>query len=179
MTSFLARTAARLALACGLLSALGPALAVDLPARKPGIWHLTVPSKDKPIDVYQCIDAATDKRMRELGESMPTANCSTPIWRREGSTVLIGEASCTGAAGPQSPATPYTLATRVTGNFETDYQVQITRTPPLANAGPALNLTAKWEGPCKAGQKPGDMIMPGGRTINIEQMMPQQQQKPR
>ncbi|CAN5290103.1 DUF3617 family protein [soil metagenome] len=171
----------RIALACVLLLGFGQAaFAVDLPPRKPGIWHMTVPNKDKNIEVYQCIDAATDKRLRDLGEAMPSARCSTPIWRREGSTTLVGESSCTGATSPSAPAAPYTLTTRVTGEFETDYQVQITRTPPLANAtGPALTLTAKWEGPCKADQKPGDMIMPGGRTINIDQMMPQQPKSPR
>jgi hypothetical protein len=30
-----------------------------------------------------------------------------------------------------------------------------------------ITTTAKWLGPCAAGQRPGDMIMPGGRTMNI------------
>ena len=35
------------------------------------------------------------------------------------------------------------------------------------------NMTqeARWLGPCKAGQKPGDVIMPGMGGVNINDMM--------
>ncbi len=32
-------------------------------------------------------------------------------------------------------------------------------------------LEAKWLGACKAGQKPGDVIMPGGGKLNTDDMM--------
>jgi hypothetical protein len=31
-------------------------------------------------------------------------------------------------------------------------------------------IEARWTGPCKADQKPGDMIMPNGMKINIKQI---------
>jgi hypothetical protein len=44
-----------------------------------------------------------------------------------------------------------------------------------------MGIAAKWLGPCKADQKPGDMIMAGGRKLNIRDMLKLQQglQKPR
>ena len=33
-----------------------------------------------------------------------------------------------------------------------------------------MTMEAKWLGPCAADQKPGDMIMSNGRTINILEM---------
>jgi hypothetical protein len=29
-----------------------------------------------------------------------------------------------------------------------------------------MTINAKWLGPCKPGQKPGDIVMPGGMKIN-------------
>jgi hypothetical protein len=31
----------------------------------------------------------------------------------------------------------------------------------------SMTMTAKWLGPCAAGQRPGDMIMPNGMKMNI------------
>jgi hypothetical protein len=31
----------------------------------------------------------------------------------------------------------------------------------------SVTMSAKWLGPCAAGQRPGDMIMPNGMKINI------------
>ena len=33
-----------------------------------------------------------------------------------------------------------------------------------------MKLDAKWLGPCEAGQKPGDMMMANGMTINVLDM---------
>jgi len=30
---------------------------------------------------------------------------------------------------------------------------------------------ARWLGPCKSGQKPGDVIMPGAQKFNMQEMM--------
>jgi hypothetical protein len=40
-----------------------------------------------------------------------------------------------------------------------------------SDAGPInMTITAKWLGPCEAGQKPGDLILPGGMKINLRDM---------
>ena len=34
----------------------------------------------------------------------------------------------------------------------------------------AMTVEAKWLGPCKPGQKPGDIVMPGGFKLNVTDM---------
>ena len=33
-----------------------------------------------------------------------------------------------------------------------------------------ITTTAKWLGPCLAGQKPGDVVMPSGQTMNLNDL---------
>ncbi len=33
-----------------------------------------------------------------------------------------------------------------------------------------MTLTAKWAGACKEGQKPGDIVMPGGLKMNLRDL---------
>jgi hypothetical protein len=35
-----------------------------------------------------------------------------------------------------------------------------------------MTIEAKWLGACKPGQKPGDIMMPGGMKMNIKDMLP-------
>jgi hypothetical protein len=39
-------------------------------------------------------------------------------------------------------------------------------------------IEAKWLGPCNAGQKPGDVTIPGMPNINIEEMRKRAVKKP-
>src|SRR5262249_1850753 len=57
-----------------------------------------------------------------------------------------------------------------TGSFDSAYRVETTSTyePPMAGVkeGSAI-IEARWLGPCKADQKPGDMILSNGMKFNI------------
>ena len=39
-----------------------------------------------------------------------------------------------------------------------------------ADGSSQMTITAKWLGPCAAGQKPGDVIMANGMTMNVLNM---------
>jgi hypothetical protein len=44
--------------------------------------------------------------------------------------------------------------------------------PPLAGRSESSNLIeSRWVGPCKAGQRPGDMVMGNGMKMNVLDMM--------
>ena len=62
----------------------------------------------------------------------------------------------------------------VTGDFNSAYTVKITSQNSGGPAGmprqTATTMEAKWLGACKADQKPGDMIMPGGIKMNIKDL---------
>ena len=41
-----------------------------------------------------------------------------------------------------------------------------------------MKIAAKWVGPCAAGQKPGDVIMSNGRTMNVLDLQKTMPRKP-
>jgi hypothetical protein len=64
--------------------------------------------------------------------------------------------------------------TVITGDFTSAYKLEIHTSydPPMAGRSEsATTMEAKYLGACKAGQRPGDMTMPGGMTMNIYDMM--------
>jgi hypothetical protein len=62
----------------------------------------------------------------------------------------------------------------IAGDFNAAYTVTVTGHNTGGPAGmPAdtnMTMAAKWVGPCKADQTPGDMIMPGGVKMNVKEM---------
>jgi len=159
--------------AIATLTAL-PAHALDLPARKAGLWEMkmTFEGRNQPEQTSQhCIDAATDKQMNSVGGSMTRESCSKQDIRRVGDSIVVDSVCKIGDATTTSHAV-------VSGDFNSAYTVRATskreggRAVPGMPADGASNMTieAKWLGACAAGQKPGDIIMAGGRKINILDM---------
>ena len=84
MTAALVRRTRALAGAVVTLTAVA-ALASELPARKPGLWEMSITSGAEPaVTTRQCIDAATDARMQQAGRGIMGANCSKDVTRRDG-----------------------------------------------------------------------------------------------
>ena len=57
-----------------------------------------------------------------------------------------------------------------TGSFDTSYKADINATydPPLMGMKEGRTLVeARWVGPCKADQRPGDVILSNGMKINM------------
>jgi hypothetical protein len=62
----------------------------------------------------------------------------------------------------------------ITGDFNSAYTIKSkahTQGGPAAIQGDhEMTVEAKWVGACKADQKPGDIIMPGGLKMNIHDL---------
>lgn len=153
------------------VAATAPAAALDLPARKPGLWEITIAAEGRNIPMpgmQHCIDAATDKQMSALGNSMGREACPTQDVRQSGSTITVDSTCKFGATTTQTHSV-------VTGDFSSAYNVEVESKhqsgPPMPGAQPGqvshTKISAKWLGPCTAGQKPGDMILGNGMKINI------------
>jgi len=151
-----------------------PAHALDLPARKAGLWEIKMnfEGRNLPAQIMQhCIDAATDKQMNSVGGSTTRENCSKQDVQRVGATIVVDSVCKLGDATTTSHAV-------VSGDFNSAYTVKVTSKRQGGPAVPGMpadgssNMTieAKWVGACAAGQKPGDIIMAGGRKINILDM---------
>ncbi|RIX75487.1 DUF3617 domain-containing protein [Acidovorax cavernicola] len=148
----------------------GPALAIDYPARKPGLWEIqtgeggATTAKAAPGQtIQQCIDAATDKAMREMGQGMGKDMCSKQDLRLEGVKLVIDSVCKIGSSTATSRAV-------MSGDFSSAYRVESKSTynPPLMGRTEGTSvIDAKWVGPCKPGQKPGDMVMANGMKMNM------------
>jgi hypothetical protein len=153
-----------------LLSA-APAFALDLPARKPGLWELKMVFEGRNLpatEMRQCVDQATDKLMNaNFGGSNEEA-CSKQDVTNSGGAITLDSVCKFGEATTTSHAV-------VSGSFDSAYTINVTSTrqsgPPMPDVAPGaathMTIQAKWLGACAAGQKPGDVIMANGMTMNV------------
>ena len=66
--------------------------AMDIPARKAGLWQMTMNFEGGQIpqqSIKQCIDAATDKMMNSMGGQMSKESCSKQDMQRVGNTIVV------------------------------------------------------------------------------------------
>jgi len=141
-----------------LLAAAGASAAsFEPPKRKSGLWETKVSNPQVPRGqvMQQCIDQKTDDVMRKEQESH--MSCSKKDMRREGNRI-VGDSVC------KVEETTVTTHTVITGNFDTNYKAEVKSTynPPVNGQRESSSVVeGRWLGACLAGQKPGDVIMPG------------------
>jgi hypothetical protein len=153
------------------LAIAAPAHAVDLPIRKAGLWELTMDFHDARLPhqtMRQCTDADSDRLMNMNFAGSNEQACSKKEVTANGTGFDIDSVCSFGGMTTTSHAV-------VSGSFDNAYTVEVTSTrkggPPMpgvgANGQSHMTITAKWLGPCAAGQKPGDVIMANGMTMNV------------
>ena len=151
-----------------LFLAAGAASAADMPKRKPGLWEITMQMDGMPNmgAIQQCIDASTDNLLQQqAGKQKP--DCSVIDIKPSGNRVILH----TVCKVEGSTATTDGV---FEGAFDSSYKgtMKTRFVPPLQGMSES-NTTqqARWIGPCKAGQKPGDVIMPNMGGFNVNEMM--------
>ncbi|MBN8988196.1 MAG: DUF3617 family protein [Rhizobiales bacterium] len=144
--------------------------AVELPVRKPGLWEMKVLHTGSPapeMTMQQCTDATTDKDMSTSFSPMAKDICSQQDIQKT-ATGYVTDSVC-GIAGMSIKSHG-----EITGDFNSAYTVKSTSHSEGGPSGMARDSTttieAKWLGACKADQKPGDIMMPGGMKINLKDM---------
>lgn len=154
-------------LACVLLGQAASAGAADLPKRKAGLWEIKTQMAGQPAHgaMQQCIDANTDNLMQQRAAKEGVGpKCDTMDVKRQGDRVVI-HSVC------KMEGTTATTDAVITGSFDSGYRNEMTvrYDPPMYGmASTKMTQETKWLGPCKAGQKPGDVIMPGMGTFNAQ-----------
>ena len=148
-----------------------PAIAAEFefPARKPGQWNIELDTGDGQTMAMQvCLDAATDSQMMAAGMSMSENMCSEMNIDNQGDSIVI-DATCT--MGTMQTTSHSVMS----GDFQSAYTVEITSditgAPPGMPSHSVITQQATWTGDCADGLAPGDMMMPGGMKVNIQQMM--------
>jgi hypothetical protein len=156
-------------LGCCLLTlvAAAGANAEDLPVRKAGLWEMKlvrVGSALPEMTIQHCTDETTDKDMNNMVSPMAKQICSKQDVQKT-ATGYISDSVCSLGGGS------LTSHSEIVGDFSSAYSVT---TVSHADKGPAnlrdstTKIEAKWLGDCKPGQKPGDIVMPGGFKLNVK-----------
>jgi hypothetical protein len=152
---------------CVGLYAARPALAgpVEMPNRKPGLWEIKVSAGASmpPMTMQQCTDASTDKDMATSFSPMAKEMCSKQDMQKT-ATGLVIDSTCT-VGGVASVS-----HTEINGDFNSGYTVKVSTKGAGNQQESVTMMDAKWLGACKADQKPGDIVMPGGMKMNIKDM---------
>ena len=153
---------------CLVLSA-GAACAVDLPLRKAGLWEMKMVRTGGPMPemtMQHCTDETTDKEMSSVASPMAKEICSKQDIQKT-ATGYVSDTVCSIAGMTvQGHA-------EIVGDFNSAYTLKSTSHSeggPTGTRDTTTTIEAKWLGPCKSDQKPGDMIMPGGMKMNIKDM---------
>ena len=155
--------------AAGLLAPIS-AGAVELPVRKAGLWEMKVLNAGAPkpdMTMQQCTDESTDKDMSTSFSPMAKDICSKQDIQKTAAG-YVTDSVCTVAG------VTMTTHSEILGDFNSAYTVKATSNSQGGSAAVPRDSTtvieAKWLGACKADQKPGDIMMPGGVKMNIKDM---------
>ncbi len=156
--------------ACALLAPVvsTQAASLDTPKRKPGLWQQTVTTTGlavPPQSMSMCTDEKTDDLI--ASRAGQAQECQQQSIRREGGAFVV-DAVC------RSGGTTIRTHGRFSGDFATRYSGELRSTfePPMQGMKEmAQKIDARWVGPCKPGQKPGDVTMDGMGGMNMNEMM--------
>ena len=155
-----------------LAACMSSAVAQEFPTRRAGLWEVTVNhdgGKMPAQTVQQCTDGETDKLMNAFGGDLSAGMCSKQEVKKVGATLVIN-ATC--QIGPMKSVSESV----VSGDFNSNYSVKVTSKidglPAAAKgmAGGTTTIQARWVSACKQGQRPGDITMSNGQTMNIRDL---------
>src|SRR3569832_2208460 len=158
------RELAALGLGLCLLAAMTAdgARADDLPVRKAGLWEIKMVRTGSPLPempMQHCTAATIDKEMNNMVSPAAKQICSKQEIRKT-ATGYASDSVCSVAGASIASHSD------IVGDFNSAYTVTTTSHSDLGSKGAPRDtvpkIEAKWLGACKADQKPGDIVMPGG-----------------
>lgn len=163
------RTPANLVVAamCTGLATGAAAESAEFPPMRAGLWQVTMTAKPAdgapPRITTICLDASVQKEMMQFSQGVMRGLCSRNDIRVSGGTVT-GDAECQIAG---SHAITHSVM-QFSGDTSYHTEAHAAYDPPLyGHASTDSVIDGRHTGPCPAGVSPGDMQLPGGRTINL------------
>jgi hypothetical protein len=97
--------------------------------------------------------------MAQAGIGLP-ADCSQRDVQQSGGGMTI-DSVC------RSAGKTTTSHIVITGSLDSKYTMVMSSQAAGKSAGAPMTLYGEWLGPCRAGQKPGEVIMPDGTKVNL------------
>ena len=144
-----------------------PGFARDFPRRKPGLWEIRNAASENlgmpPINF--CVGEQTDTAAQHLDRvAGEKGSCSIGPFKRSGIS-WVAESVCKDS---RSVVVSQSIAS---GDFQTQYRIDtlVFYSPPLANnkREDKEAVVARYLGACGAGQRPGDLVVPGMGVLNM------------
>lgn len=160
-----------LSLLCLAASATAVELPANLPKRKAGLWEMQMGMAGGQSQTMKvCLDEATDKAMYQMGAQMSGSMCSKFALSVQGGAV-VADGVCS-LPGPQGNITMTSHSeTRFQGDSAYQTTGHVKYDPAVMGHSEAdVSSSGRWMGPCAKDQKPGDMILPTGQKVNINDM---------
>ena len=153
---------------CAIAALSASAFSADMPKRKSGLWEIKMNHEGSPGmgPIQQCIDQNTDNLMQQKAKDNKQ-DCSVMDVKTSGNKVVI-HAVC------KMEGSTATTDGVFEGAFDSAYKgtMKTQFNPPMHGMSQSnMTLDARWLGACKAGQKPGDVIMPNMGGMNVTEMM--------
>src|ERR1700743_3334076 len=146
----------------------GGAHAGELATRRAGLWEMKITKVGGSVPemtMQHCTDAATDKDMTNSVSPIAKQICTKQDIVKT-ATGYVSDSVCSVAG------VSMTTHAEIVGDFNSAYTVTSTTHSDTGVTGKPLDATtriqAKWLGECQAGQKPGDIMMPGGFRLNVK-----------
>jgi len=171
----LARRPAFLALLSAFIAL--PGLAQDFPKLKPGLWEMerapdrsaaSAPNRPAASNrTTMCLDESVQRDMLDMAVGNMEGQCSRHDFKRSGNR-LTGDFVCDiGGSSMHSKST-----TVFDGNSAYRTEIDTTYEPPfMGQRQTKMVMRAHNVGACKPGQRPGDVVMPNGHTMNMRDLM--------
>ena len=167
----------RLAVAVFVAAVSLPALAQDYPKLKAGLWEMER-SSDRPSSAPErgpaqpnrttmCLDDSVQREMFDMGAGAMKGMCSKHDFKLSGNRGTADFVCDIAGSRMHSQSTMV-----LNGNTGYRTEIRTTYDPPFMGQTENFTvLTARHVGVCKPGQRPGDMVLPNGQTINMRDAM--------
>ncbi len=144
-----------------------PGFALDFPRRKPGLWEIRNAASENlgmPPTRF-CVGEETDTAKHHLDRvAGDKGSCTIGPFKRVGIS-WVAESVCKES---RSVVVSQSVAS---GDFQTQYRIDtlVYYSPPLANnkREDKEAVIGRYLGPCAAGQRPGDLVVPGMGVLNM------------
>ena len=129
-----------------------------LPHQKLGLWQSETTMAGQHFLSQLCIDAASEAKMSAFSSQVSQKNCQRGQISHNPDGSWSSVTTCEFRPGAKS-----TSRAVITGDFSSKYTM-VLRSPP--DAAPEMTMVMTWIGPCKPGQRGGDVIM-NGTKMNV------------
>lgn len=147
------------------VAALASAHAQQLPARKPGLWEVTLRSEGGPPQRQQKVKQCTSRQAEAvmlLSVVPAQEDCHDVKSSRRGNVHHIRTVCY---VHDQRVDADVELSGDLSSSYSGSYRIKPAQ--PGVGVGPRTLIEGRWLGACSPGQRPGDMLLPNGVTVNV------------